>query len=348
MNDPIDLRSDFLSRPTAAMVSAMTDAAARRGGFGLRDDVDVQRLEALAAELTGKEDALFCASCGLANQIAIHLRVRPGEALVAEASSHVILSEAGGPAALSGAMCKGVPGVDGMPDVETLQQAFGGADAQRSRVRLLVTENTHVRSGGAVMDLPMATRLQRLAAEQGAAVHLDGSRVFNAAAALGVAAHELCATADTVAFSLNKGLAAPLGAILAGPRELIAEAVRVRQMFGGGWRPAGIPAAAACVALQTMPQQLVEDHAVARALAGDLLRLDGVTLGQKEVWTNLVLLDLDERFGGAQRFAERLAQCGVLALPFGPHRLRLAIYYEITPQHIPVIVAAFRQALATG
>lgn len=135
MNDPIGLCSDYLSRTTSAMMLAMTDAAARRGGFGLREDADVQRLEALAAELAGKEDALFCASCGLANQIAIHLRVRPGEALVAEASSRVILSEACGPAALSGAMCKGVSAVDGLPDVDALRQAFGGADAQRSRVR---------------------------------------------------------------------------------------------------------------------------------------------------------------------------------------------------------------------
>lgn len=342
----LDLRSDFLSRPTEEMVSAMTDAARRRGGFGVREDADVQALEALAAELTGMEDALFCASCGLANQIAIHLRTRPGGALVAEADAHVILSEAGGPAALSGVMCKGVPGHEGAPELGALAQALAGGDAQRSRAQLLVVENTHVRSGGAVLDLRTMQALQQAAQAAGVPVHLDGSRVFNAAAALGVPAAQLCATVDTVAFSLNKGLAAPLGAILAGPRELIEEGVRVRQMFGGGWRPAGIPAAAARVALQTMPQRLAQDHEVARALGAAVCALDGLSPGQARVWTNLVLVDLDQRLGGAAAFAQVLARHGVLALPFAAHRLRLAVYYEIGPSDIPVIVQAFRRALA--
>lgn len=342
----LDLRSDFLSRPTQEMVGAMTEAAGRRGGFGVREDADVQALESLAAELTGKEDALFCASCGLANQIAIHLRTRPGGALVAEADAHVILSESGGPAALSGVMCKGVPGHEGVPHPDALALALSGGDAQRPRAQLLVVENTHVRSGGAVLDLPTLRRMEDMAKSAGVPVHLDGSRVFNAAAALGVTAAQVCATADSIAFSLNKGLAAPLGAILAGPRDFIEEAVRVRQMFGGGWRPAGIPAAAARVALRTMPQRLAQDHEVARALGAALCELEGVSPGQSKVWTNLVLVDLDQRLGGAAAFATVLARHGVLALPFAAHRLRLAVYYEIGASDIPVILQAFRQALA--
>jgi threonine aldolase len=344
--EALDLRSDFVSRPTEQMIEAMTAAARRRGGFGLREDADVRALEALAARLTGKEDALFCASCGLANQIAIHLHCRPGGILLAEASAHVITSEAGGPAALSGVMCTGIPGRDGVPDADSLALALGASDAQRAPVDLLVIENTHVRVGGAVIDLATSQRMHDAAREHGVPVHLDGSRIFNAAAALGVGVGELCSTADTIAFSLNKGLAAPLGAILAGPRGLIEDAVRVRQMFGGGWRPAGIPAAAATVALNTMPARLAADHEVARAIGAAVSALDGVRLGQPRVWTNLVLVDLDERLGGAVAFCEALASHGVLALPFGRHRLRLAVYHEILPSHVPRIVAAFRSAIS--
>jgi threonine aldolase len=341
----LDLRSDFLARPTPEMVDAMVEAAGRRGGFGLREDPDVQALEALAARATGKEDALFCPTCTLANQIAIHLTCRSGTALVAEASAHVIMSEAGAPAALSGVMCKGVPGHEGIPDIGAVQEALASGDAQRPKPQLLVVENTHVRCGGAVVDLASAEALQQAAGSRGLHVHLDGSRIFNAAAALGVEAVALCATADTVAFSLNKGLAAPLGAILAGPREFIDRAVRVRQMFGGGWRPAGIPAAAARVALQTMPQRLGRDHEVAGQLGEALAAVDGISLGQSRVWTNLVLLNLDPLLCDAPTFAGALQAHGVLALPFGSHRLRLATYYEIDEAAIPAVVQAFRRAV---
>ncbi|MFA7669000.1 MAG: GntG family PLP-dependent aldolase [Burkholderiaceae bacterium] len=341
----MDLRSDFLTRPTPEMIEAMMAAAQQRGGFGVREDPYVQELEALAAHMVGKEDALFCASCGLANQIAIHLQCGRGSTLLAESSSHVFTSEAGGPAALSGVMCKGVAGHEGVPDFDAVDQALVAGDAQRSGVDLLVIENTHVRTGGAVVDMPTLQRLRGLAQQRGVPVHLDGSRVFNAAAALDVSAAEICANVDSVAFSLNKGLAAPLGAILAGPAEFIEEAVRVRQMFGGGWRPAGIPAAAATVALQTMPQRLAHDHAVAADLGAALAGLEGLSLGQSRVWTNLVLVDLGDALGTAAGFAEALARQGVLALPFGKRRLRLAVYYEIGPEDIPFIVDAFRKVI---
>lgn len=342
--EPIDLRSDFLSRPTAAMVQAMLEASGQRGGFGLREDPQVRALEELAAATVGKEDALFCPTCGMANQLAIHLACRPGEALVAEAQAHVIVSEAGGPAALSGVMCRGVPGTDGVPDAALLEEALAAGDSQRSRAALLVVENTHVRLGGVVIDLAASRALQAAARRHGVPVHLDGSRLFNAAASLQLDARELAATADTVAFSLNKGLAAPLGAILAGPRQLISDAVRVRQMFGGGWRPAGIVAAAARVALQTMPQRMAEDHQVAQALARALAQVPGVSLGQRHVPTNLVLLDLAPTQGTSQHFADRVARHGVWVLPFGPQRVRLAVYHEIGPGHIARIERAFRAA----
>jgi threonine aldolase len=326
------------------MVEAMRVASGQRGGFGPREDLQVRALEELAAAMVGKEDALFCPTCGMANQLAIHLACRPGDALVAEAQAHVIVSEAGGPAALSGVMCRGVPGVNGVPDAALLGEALAGGDSQRSRAALLVVENTHVRLGGAVIDLAASRALQAAARQQGVPVHLDGSRLFNAAASLQLEASELAATADTVAFSLNKGLAAPLGAILAGPRNLISEAVRVRQMFGGGWRPAGIMAAAARVALQTMPGRLAQDHHVAQELARALARVPGVSAGQPQVPTNLVLLDLAPALGTSKSFAERVARHGVRVLPFGLQRVRLATYHEIGLGHIAPIEHAFRVA----
>lgn len=344
----IDLRSDFLARPTQPMVRAMMEAAERRGGFGLREDPEVQALEALAAELTGKEDALFCPTCTQANQIAIHLACRPGSALVAEENAHVIVSEGGAPAALSGVWCRGVRGQHGVPELAAVEEALAVGDHQRPAAGLLVLENTHVRAGGSVLDVETSHRLAQAARARGVPVHLDGSRIFNAAAALRVPVAALTGCADTVAFSLNKGLAAPLGAILAGRRDLIEEAVRVRQMFGGGWRPAGIPAAAARVALQTMPQRLESDHLLARRLAQDLVAVEGVTLAQPQVWSNLVLLDLHMRLGSAEGFAQRVAGQGVLVLPFGPQRLRLAVHYEVTEREVPRIVAAFRHAVGTA
>lgn len=343
----LDLRSDFLTRPTPEMIKAMVSAAQERGGFGLREDQYVKKLEQEAADITGKEDALFCASCGMANQIAIHLRCRSGSTLVAEADSHVISSEAGGPAALSGVMCKGIPGYEGIPDFDAVSDTFESRDAQRNIIDLFIIENTHVRTGGALLDLNTLTRLRDLANRYTIPVHLDGSRIFNASTALNVSVAKLCSFADSVAFSLNKGLGAPLGAMLTGSASFIAEAVRVRQMFGGGWRPAGVIAAAGSVALATMPQRLGHDHEVAQQLGAELEQLKGLRLGQSRVWTNLILVDIDERFGGAAAFADVLSRHGVLAIPFGKHRLRIAIYYEIGKADIPIIVDAFRKTLAS-
>jgi threonine aldolase len=245
-------------------------------------------------------------------------------------------------------MCRGVPGQGGVPDAERLELALSGGDSQRPRAALLVVENTHVRLGGAVIDLHASRGLQEAARRHGVPVHLDGSRLFNAAAHLEVPAWQLAETADTVAFSLNKGLSAPLGAILAGPRALIEEAVRVRQMFGGGWRPAGIVAAAAVVALESMPQRLAEDHRVAQTVARALVQVDGVSLAQPEVTTNLVLLDLQPRLGNAEQFASRLASHGIKVLPFGPQRLRLAVYHEIGMAHVERIERAFASAAAAA
>jgi threonine aldolase len=338
----IDLRSDFTARPTAEMVEAMVRAAKTPGGFGLREDPTVARLEALAAEKLGKEDALFVPTCMMANQIAIHVHCRPGDLFLTEAEAHVVTSESAAASALSGAMPRFVAAVNGALDRDDVAAALGPDDAQRGRVALVMQENTHVRSGGRVVAFERMDAVSELARAQSVPVHLDGARIFNAATALGRPASDLAALADTVSFNLNKGLCAPLGAILAGARDFVTHAVRVRQMFGGGWRPAGIPAAAGIVALQCMVRRLGDDHAQARRLAEKLATVDGIMVDPASTETNIVLVRPTTM--SPEALSAALAKRGVLVLPFGPC-VRLVIHREINENAVEETRNAFRLVL---
>ena len=345
-DDRVDLRTDFVSRPTPAMIEAMTEAAGRPMGFGLRDDPVQLALEARTAEILGTEDALLCPTCAMANQVALHVYGRPGDNFVSEATSHVITSESGAPAALSGLMARPVPGVRGVPEPADIAAAIQAGDPQRTRTCVVVIENTHVRTGGTVMAEERMAAIRAVAKAHGLPVHLDGSRIFNAAVALGRPARDLARHADSIAFSLNKGLGAPLGAMLAGPRDFIAEAVRVRQMFGGGWRPAGIPAAAGLVALQHGIDRLAEDHRRAKALAGLLAGIDGLAIDDAQVQTNIVLVRVTRPGLTVDGLPARVGRHGVLGIPFGPDLIRLVTYHNITDADVERAAAAFRAGLA--
>jgi threonine aldolase len=341
----IDLRSDFVGRPTPEMRSAIALAAEKPGAFGLREDPLQRRLEELAAELLGKEDALFLPTCTMCNQTAIHVFCSPGEAFAAEAQSHCILSEGGGPAALSGATAKGLAGKNGFVDPLVLEGALGEGDELRPRTSLVVLENTHNWSGGSVLTLAQMKEVSRVARSHGVPVHLDGARLFNAAVYLGVPASELAAQADSAAISLNKGLSAPLGAVLAGSREFIARAMRVRQRFGGGWRPAGILAAAGIVALETMIERLAEDHVHARKLAQGIAECPGISLDLASVQTNIVMVEINHPVKSIDRIIDALARRDILVLRFGPKRIRLVTYWEIGQEQVKAVVQAFRDIL---
>lgn len=337
----IDLRSDFIARPTKAMVEAMVQAAEMPSGFGLREDPTVARLEALAAEILGKEDALFVPTCTMANQIAIHVCCRPGDVFLTEAEAHVITSEAAAASALSGAMPRCVAAVHGALDLDELAAALKPGDAQRAKVALVLQENTHVRSGGRVVAFKHMEAIAEMARAQGVPVHLDGARIFNAATALGRPAYDLAQLAETVSFNLNKGLCAPLGAILAGTSNFVNEALRVRQMFGGGWRPAGIPAAAGIVALQSMITRLGDDHRRARRLAEELATVDGIIVDPASTVSNIVLVRptaIDP-----ETLSAALEKRGVLVLPFGPS-VRLVTHREIDDNAVEETLHAFRSA----
>jgi len=324
------------------MVDAMRRAAEQPCGFELREDPVVCQLEEYAAEIIGKEDALFVPTCTMANQIALHLHCRQGELFLTEANAHVVTSESAAPAALTGAMPKLLAAEAGAIDLDDLRDTLAPGDAQRPRAAMVVQENTHVRSGGRVVPFAHIRAASEIARSHGVPVHIDGARIFNAAISLAIDARDLAAQCSTVAFNLNKGLGAPLGAILAGSKKVIAEAVRVRQMFGGGWRPAGIPAAAGIVALDTMIERLHDDHRHARQLASGLASMAGLHVDVHKVESNIVLARPTSMTPSA--LAADLAQHGVRVLPFGNH-VRLVTHHEITPPGVRTTLTAFHAVL---
>ena len=341
----VDLRSDMLSRPTAAMRRAMDEAAEVPPGFWPREDPVVCRLERLAADMLGKEDALFCPTCALANEIAIHIRCRRNETFVAEPSAHVVLYEQSAFGILTGVVPKLVPATDFAPDPDHIHRALRPTRPLDPRIGLIWIENTHAHFGGAVVRPDTMKGIRDLSIEFGVPVHLDGARIFNAAVALGVPADELAAMADTVSLSLNKGLGAPLGAVLAGPADVIAEAVRVRQLFGGGWRPATIPAAAGVVALETMVDRLADDHRNAKRLAEGLSGLEGIRVEAGSAFTNMVFATPDRPDFDAAALAERLSAAEVLVGVYEPGMIRMVTHGDIDEAAVSHVLDVFSNLL---
>ena len=341
-----DLRSDFLGPPTPAMLEAMASAAAEADGFELRENRHQRALESYAAELLGKEDALLLPTCTMANLVAVMAQSSPGDVAVTDAMSHMVLSEAGGIAAVAGVMIRGLAGVNGQLPLDELSAALEApVDAQRPPAKLVLLETTHNRAGGMPLPLTHIEAVGERARRAGAAVHIDGARFFNAAVALDVAPAAMAAPADTLSLSLNKGLCAPNGALLVGSRDIVARALVLRQRLGGGVRPAGATAAAGLVALQTMLPQLQRDHDHARALA-ILLQQLGFVAGPQRGGTNIVLVDLGLAAAGVDGFIAALAANGVRVIPFGDGRLRLCLHRGIEADDVSAIASAFRAACA--
>lgn len=335
----IDLRSDFAAPPTPAMLDALTAAAAAPMGFGLREDSAQRELEARGASLLGFEDALLFPTCTMANLVAVLLQVGRGERLLLEADSHMALSEAGGAASIAGAVLWPLPGRHGAIPLELIAgQLEIAADAQRPRVALVAVENTHNRAGGVPLPLGHVAELAALAGRHGAVLHVDGSRLFNAAVADGVAPAALVAGAGTVSVSLNKGLAAPNGALLAGSGALIGRAVALRQQLGGGIRPAGMLAAAGLAALDRIGE-LAADHALARQIAEQLALLPICRIDPRGVRTNIVMVDLPLDAEGTAALVKALAVFGILVIAMAPGRVRLCTHRGV-PADAPARVAA--------
>ncbi|MFQ5914175.1 MAG: low-specificity L-threonine aldolase [Nitrospinota bacterium] len=328
----IDIRSDTVTRPTPEMRRAMAEAEVGDDCYG--EDPTVNALEAEAARIAGKEAAIFVASGTMANQIAVRIHTRPGDELVADATSHVYNFEAGAAAALSGVQCRPIPTEKGILSAEQVEAAIQPATLPRPRTGLISVENTHNRGGGAVYPLETLRPIHDLAQRKGISVHMDGARIFNASVASDVPVSEFARHATTLSFCLSKGLGAPLGSLIAGPRDLIDEARRYRQIFGGGMRQAGIVAAAGLYALKLHVDRLAEDHAKAKRLAEGLGAIPGVTLPFGITPTNIVIFDIAKTGKKAPQVAAALKERGVLVSVLGETRFRALTHLDVAEEGI--------------
>lgn len=332
----VDLRSDTVTRPTAEMFEAMQNAPL--GDDVLGDDPTVMRLEELAADISGKAEAVFVPSGTMGNQIAIATHCQRGDAMLVEEEAHVLYYEVGGPAMLAQALTFTIPSRLGVMDPADIERRLTTRSLHTPGTTLLCLENTHNRAGGTVVPIEMMAAYRDIADRHGIAVHLDGARAFNAAAALNVSLMDLVSHVDTVSLCLSKGLRSPVGSVLCGPPSFI-EAARVwRKRLGGGMRQAGILAACGIVSLTKMIERLPEDHARARKLANELERVAWVRVDRDRVQTNMVLLEVH---GSAASWVERLKAHKVLALSPGANRLRLVLHADIDDAKLKRAVEAF-------
>ncbi|MFK7988053.1 MAG: GntG family PLP-dependent aldolase [Sandaracinaceae bacterium] len=332
---PIDLRSDTVTQPTPAMRAAMANAPVGDDIYG--EDPTALALEAKVAEVLGKEAALFVSSGTMGNQIALAVHCRPGEDVVIGEHAHVMLYESGGAGAIAGVQFS-VAGSGGMFDVADLEAALYPTHAYyMPRTRLVTFENTHNRGGGAVWPEGQAEAVAAKAKERGLATHLDGARLWNASVATGRSVAALAAPFDTVTVCFSKGLGAPVGSALAGSREAIEEARRLRKMLGGAMRQVGILCAGALHGLEHHRERMVDDHAHARRLAEALAAHPSFEVDLPAVETNIVNFDVAD----APRFAERARERDVLVSAISPTRIRAVTHLDVSSDQIDEAVTAF-------
>jgi len=322
----IDLRSDTVTRPTEEMRRAMAEAEV--GDDVYREDPTVNRLEQRAAEILGKEAALYVPSGTMGNQIAVKLHTEPGQEVICEQRSHIFNFEMGAMAAFSGCQANTIPTAKGILCWDQIRERLRPDIYYYSRTGLIALENTHNMAGGTVYPMATAAEICDRAHELGLKVHLDGARIFNAAEYLGVPPRDVAEPFDSVMFCLSKGLGAPVGSLVAGPRRFIDEAVRVRKVLGGGMRQAGVLAAAGLIALEKHPAKLAGDHRHARLLAEGLSQLPGVQVDLAGVETNIVIFDAGETGLTAAEFSRRLKDRGVLINPIDSRKLRLVTHSD--------------------
>ncbi len=341
----IDLRSDTVTHPTPAMRRAMAVAEVGDDVYG--EDPTITRLEERAAELLEREAAVFVPSGTMGNQIAVHLHTIPGSEVIGEVRTHIFNFEMGAMAALSGALPRPIQTKDGILTPEEVERAIQPKSLYRTPTRLLILENTLNLAGGRVISPERMHKLVATAKAHGLAVHLDGARIHNAAAAAGVSAAALARGCDTVMFCLSKGLAAPVGSMLVGDTETIREARRIRKLFGGGMRQAGILAAAGLIALDEMLPRLAEDHATARRLAELIAEAPHIDLDPDAVETNIVFFRIAPEAGvTAGEAVARLRDRGILANALGPDQIRMVTHYEISPADVEIAGRAVQEIMA--
>jgi len=335
-----DFRSDTVTKPTPRMRQAMAEAEVGDDVYG--EDPTVRRLEEKTAEVLGQEAALFVPTGSMGNQISLRVHGRSGSEVILESRCHIFHYEMAGMAALSGLLPRPIEGTRGrLAPADVAAWIRPDSVYYLPRTSVLALENTHNGAGGAVIPRAALEPLLSLAKASGLKVHLDGARLWNAAAALGVTEASLAAGFDSVMTCFSKGLRAPVGSAVSGSKDFIAEARRVRKLFGGGMRQAGVIAAAALVALEEERSRLPEDHARATKLAAGLAGLSGIRIEPASVETNILRFSFESRWGDSASLLSKLAARGVLAGDSGPDAIRMVTHADVNDIDVERALRAF-------
>ncbi len=331
----VDLRSDTVTRPTEEMYEAMRKAPLGDDVYG--DDPTVNELEALAAEMLGKEAALFVPSGTMGNQIAVATQTRPGDAMLVEEEAHIVYYEAGGPAMHSGVVTWTLPSKHGAIDPAIIESHILQRSEHTPGTTLLCIENTHNRKGGTIVPLSMLATYREIVDRHHMKFHLDGARVFNAAVALKVPVKEIAKYADTVNFCLSKGLRSPVGSLLCGPKETIKEARFWRKRMGGGMRQAGLLAACGILSLTKYVDRLAEDHRRAQCIATHVSEVPGLKVDLESVQTNMVFITTEKP---AAWWVEELKKKDVWCAAYGANRIRLVFHADVDDAGLKIAMDA--------
>ena len=342
----VDLRSDTVTKPTPEMREAMVEAEV--GDDVYRDDPTVNHLEALAAEMLGKEASLFVPSGTMGNLLALLVHSQRGDEVIVGDKSHIYLNEAGGMAALGGIQPCPVPNqADGTLVPDDILASIRTEDVHHPITRLICLENTQNICGGIPLTADYTRQIGELARRNNLSLHIDGARIFNSATAQNVSVKELVEPADSVMFCLSKGLVAPVGSMLVGSKRFIARARHLRKMLGGGMRQVGVLAAAGLISLNKMTKRLGEDHARAKILADGLRQIKGLEVDAGSPSTNMVYLNLSDSVKiNSSQVVERALKLGVVLDAENARRFRLVTHYWVDDAGVERAVSAFREALS--
>jgi len=338
----IDLRSDTITLPTPEMREAMAQAPVGDDVFS--DDPTVNTLEERVAEMLGKEAAVYLPSGTMTNQVAVRTHTKPGDEILLDENAHIYFYEGGGTAALSGAICRLIPGERGIFGTVEMETVLRPVDVHYPRTKLVCLENTTNRGGGKVWPLEKIAEVENSARKNNLKMHLDGARLWNAAIALQVPEAEITRYFDSVSVCFSKGLGAPVGSALVGSHDFILEARRFRKQFGGGMRQAGIIAAGALYALENNRKRLAEDHANAKMFANGLAEIQGIEINPDDVETNIVMFGLTKM--SSHELLKQLGEQDTHMLPMNNSSIRAVTNLMVTEKQIPEALEQIRKAVS--
>jgi len=328
----IDLRSDTVTLPTKEMKQAIIDA--KLGDDVFQEDPTVNKLEELAANITGKESALLVSSGTQANLISLMTNTNHGEQVIIEAQSHIYWYEVGGISGIAGLFPKIVKSDMGAPNPVDIQTAISPNDIHFPKPSLICLENTHNRHGGTIITPKQIKPISKIAKSNKLKLYMDGARIFNAAVALGIDVKKLTQYADNLMFCLSKGLSCPVGSLIVGSTNFISKARKYRKLLGGGMRQAGIIAAPGIIALEKMIDRLKDDHNNAKRLSNQLATIPGISIDKKRVQTNIIIFDITNFKMSEEKFIRELKKEKILALSLGKNNIRMVTHRGIEKEHI--------------